>query len=211
MNITTHLAYWIDQQTQADKALSGARVARTLSQNDLNTQRANLAKANQALADLVTQRKKIHADLAVAVTPADVDALETKLAKVINDIRSKQAEIIGIESDVDTAKTTLDLVKAEVNAATTRVSSVAVALETADEDNDRVKIGDKQAIRTANSVIISNLIGHPFIAEDTITVMGMTDPSFDGAFTISAVTDTSIIYLQTAANATSGSGVVFGQ
>ena len=211
MTITTLLAYWSDQKNQADKELSDAQVALTTAKNELATQRANLAKANQELADLMTQLKKIRSDLAEAATPADVDALESRLAKAINDTRAKQAEIIGIETDVDSAQTTLNLANAEVNAAATRASSVAAALETADQDKDRVKVGDNQAVRASNSVIISNLTGHPFIVNDAITVMGMTDSSFDGDFTISAVTDTSITYSQTAADATSGGGVVFGK
>jgi hypothetical protein len=43
-----------------------------------------------------------------------------------------------------------------------------------------------------------------------ITVTGMTDANFNGTFTIGSVTETSITYPQTAADAASGGGVVFG-
>jgi hypothetical protein len=141
MAITTLLAYWTDQKTQADATLQAALTALTSAQNDLVTERANLAKANQELADLVKQTTQILTDLAEAVTPADVDALESKLAKAIRDTRVKQAEIIGIEAAVDTAQTALDLATANVASATARVSAVAAALQTADQqDKDRVQV-----------------------------------------------------------------------
>lgn len=196
--MATLLAFWTDQKTQADAALQAALTALTSAQNDLVTQRANLAKANQELADLVKQTAQIRTDLAEAVTPADVDALEPKLATAIRDTRVKQGEIIAIEAAIDTAQTTLDLATATVVSATARVSAVAAALEAADQqDKDRVQVAAEQAGRASNSVTISGLTGHPFIVNDEITVMGMTDTSFNGAFTISAVTDTSITYPQT--------------
>ncbi|MEQ1545827.1 hypothetical protein, partial [Methyloglobulus sp.] len=195
MNITTLLAYWIDQKNQADKELSDARVKLTLSQTELATQRANLTKANQELAALVTQNKKNHADMAEA-NPADVHALELELAKTITDTRTKQAEIIEIEAAVDTAQNALVLANATVNTATSRASTVASSLDADDQDKDRVKIGDKQAVRTTSIVKISNVAGHPFLVNDVITVMDMADFSFNGTFTINLVTDTSISYLQ---------------
>jgi hypothetical protein len=213
MKITTLLAYWTDQKTQADMELSDARADLTKSQTELAVQRANLTKANQELAALVTQSKKIHGDLAEAVTTADAHAIESNLAKNISDTRTKQAEIIGIEAAIDTAQTTLNLANATVNAATTRVSTVGVALEAADQNKDRVNVGAGQAVRTDNFVKISGLTDHPFIINDPITVMGMKDESFDGTFTISAVDkdNASITYSQKAANATSGGGVLFGK
>ncbi len=211
MAITTLLAYRIDQKAKADAAVKDAHTALTTAQTDLATQRAKLTKANQELAGLAKQTAQIRADLAEAATPADVDALESKLAKAISDTRAKQAEIIGIETAIDTAQTALELVTANVTAATTRAAAVATALEAADQDKDRVKVGDKQAIRTSNSVTISGLTGHPFIVNDAITVMEMTDAGFNGAFTVGAVTVASITYPQTAADATSGGGVVFGK
>ncbi|MDQ3775214.1 MAG: hypothetical protein M3461_13105 [Pseudomonadota bacterium] len=206
--MATLLAFWTDQKTQADAALPAALTALTSAQNDLVTQRANLAKANQELADLVKQTAQIRTDLAEAVTPADVDALEPKLATAIRDTRVKQAEIIGIEGAIDTAQTTLDLATATVASATARVYAVAAALEAADQqDKDRVQVAAGQAVRASNSVTISGLTGHPFIVNDVITVMGMTDTSFNGTFTISAVTDTSITYPQTQVAVGSGQAV----
>jgi hypothetical protein len=159
----------------------------------------------------VKQTKEIRADLAEAVTPADVDALESQLAKVIRDTRAQQALIIRIEAAIDAAQTVLDLVTANVASATARGSAAAAALETADQsDKDRFKVGTGQAVRTSNSVTISGLTGHPFLVNDGITVTGMTDTSFNGTFTIGSVTGTSITYPQAATNATSGGGVVFG-
>jgi hypothetical protein len=211
MAITTLLAYWTDQKTKADVALRAAQTALTAAQNELATQRSNLSKANQELANLAKQTAQIRADLAEAATPADVDALESQLAKVIRDTRAQQALIILIEANIDTAQTTLDLATANVASATARGSAAAAALETADQsDKDRFKVGTGQAVRTSNSVTISGLTGHPFLVNDGITVTGMTDTSFNGTFTIGSVTGTSITYPQAAANATSGGGVVFG-
>lgn len=211
MAITTLLAYWIDQKATADAAVKAAQTALTTAQTELADQRAKLTKANQELADLAKQTAQIRADLAVAATPADVDALESRLAKAISDTRAKQAEIIDIETAIDTAQTALDLATAKLVAASTRASAVSAALEAADQDKDRVKVGDGQAVRTSNAVTISDLTGHPFLANDVITVMGMTDAGFNGTFTVGAVTATSITYPQTAADATSGGGVVFGK
>jgi hypothetical protein len=212
MAITTLLAYWIHQKAKVDAALSAAQPALTAAQTDLATQRGKLSAANQALADLAKQTAQIRAALAEAATPADVEALTPKLGKAISDTRAKQAEIIVIEAAIDAAQTVLDLATAGVAAATERASAVAAALEAADQqDKDLAKVGAGLAVRASSSVTISGLTGHPFIITDAITVAGMKDASFNGAFTIGSVTATSITYPQAAVDATSGGGVVFGR
>ena len=141
MAITTVLAFWTDQKTTADKDLTDAQTNVKNAQTDLATQRDELSKANQELADLAKQTAQVRAGLAEAATPADVDALETRLAEAIINTRSKQAKIIAIEAAIDAAKTKLDLGNASVAAATSRASTVAAALKTADQqDRDRAKL-----------------------------------------------------------------------
>ena len=60
----------------------------------------------------------------------------------------------------------------------------------------QIAVGSGQAARSSNSVTISGLTDHTFIVNEVITVI-LTDPSFNGTFTISAVTDDSITYPQT--------------
>lgn len=67
-------------------------------------------------------------------------------------------------------------------------------------------VAANQAVRLTNSVTISGLTGHTFIVGDTLQVASMTDSTFNGTFTITATTATTITYLQTAGNATSGGG-----
>lgn len=73
---------------------------------------------------------------------------------------------------------------------------------------NQAAVSTNQAVRAANSVTISGLTGHTFISGDVVTLSGMTDSSFNGTFTLTGVTATTVTYAQTAANATSGGGVV---
>lgn len=69
-------------------------------------------------------------------------------------------------------------------------------------------VNANQAVRATNSVTISGLPGHTFIVNDVVQVAGMTDSTFNGTFTITATTATTITYSQTAGNATSGGGTL---
>jgi hypothetical protein len=210
MAITTLLAFWIDRKTKADAAVADALVALTTAQTELTTQRSKLAIANAELASIAKDTAKIRADLAEAATPADVDALTPKLATAIRETRAKQAAILAVEAAIDSAQTELDLKTAGAARAASRASAAAAALEAGDQDKDRTNVAAKHAVRASNSVTIGNLTDHPFLDNDAITVSGMTDASFNGTFTIGSVTATSITYPQTAADAVSGGGVVFG-
>ncbi len=63
------------------------------------------------------------------------------------------------------------------------------------------------ASRTSNSVTITTTTPHNLITGQAVLITGVTDASFNGAFTVTSVpTATSFTYAQAGANATSGNG-----
>ncbi len=63
------------------------------------------------------------------------------------------------------------------------------------------------AVRSSNVVTITTTTDHRVIANEAVLITGVTDPSFNGIFTVSAVpSSTTFTYVQTAAPATSGGG-----
>lgn len=63
------------------------------------------------------------------------------------------------------------------------------------------------AVRNTNVVTITTAAAHGFSVGQNVTISGVTDSIFDGAFVIASVpTATTFTYAQTGANATSGSG-----
>jgi len=63
------------------------------------------------------------------------------------------------------------------------------------------------ADRAANVVTITTQAPHGFTTGDVVYILGVTDSSFDGNFTITVTSTTTFTYPQTGANATSGAGV----
>lgn len=72
---------------------------------------------------------------------------------------------------------------------------------------NQAAVGVSQAVGNGATVTISGLTGHTFLVNDVIAVSGMTNASFNGTFTITGITSTSITYTQ-ALSATSGGGVI---
>ncbi len=64
------------------------------------------------------------------------------------------------------------------------------------------------AVRNGNVVTITTTAAHGLTGCTSVTIAGVTDPSFNGTFTITGVTQTTFTYAQTAANATSNGGQV---
>jgi len=65
------------------------------------------------------------------------------------------------------------------------------------------------ADRTSGLVTLTTTTAHGLAVGDTITVAGVTDPTFDGEFVVASVpSTTSITYDQSGADATSGSGTI---
>jgi len=65
------------------------------------------------------------------------------------------------------------------------------------------------AARNNNVVTITTTFGHGLVVGDQVTISGVTDVSFNGTFAVTSTpTATSFTYAQTAANASSGSGLV---
>ena len=63
------------------------------------------------------------------------------------------------------------------------------------------------AVRAASSVTITTTTAHNFIAGQTVTIAGVTDASFNGVFVIASIpTVTTLTYLQSGADSTSGGG-----
>lgn len=65
------------------------------------------------------------------------------------------------------------------------------------------------AVRSSNLVTITTSAAHNFVAGQTVTISGVTDTSFNGAFVIQTVpSTTTFTYSQAANNASSGNGTV---
>ncbi|MGH7145389.1 MAG: hypothetical protein ACREJ2_14865 [Planctomycetota bacterium] len=62
------------------------------------------------------------------------------------------------------------------------------------------------AVRLGGSVTISTVAAHNYTIGDTVTIAGVSDPSFDGTFTIGAVASTSFSYVQAGPDANAGGG-----
>src|SRR5713226_7152874 len=72
-----------------------------------------------------------------------------------------------------------------------------------------VSITSNGAMRSSNAVTITTTAAHNLVAEQVITISGVTDASLNGTFSIATVpSTTTFAYVQVAANATSGGGMV---
>ncbi|HWQ03152.1 MAG TPA: hypothetical protein VNL38_01610, partial [Candidatus Nitrosotenuis sp.] len=72
-----------------------------------------------------------------------------------------------------------------------------------------IAAGAGSIARTSNVVTVTTTAAHGFAPQDTVTISGVDDASFDGTFTVKDVlTSTSFTYAQTAANASSQNGAV---
>jgi hypothetical protein len=60
--------------------------------------------------------------------------------------------------------------------------------------------------RASNAVTVTCSAAHPFSVGDKLVVSGVTDPSFDGSFTIATAATPSFTYSQSGADATSSGG-----